>query len=188
MFWKLHREKQLELLLFIYLVFLNESTVLWELFGTSFKNLTPSSDVSNSSLTHCSSCLFAFSKSVPYCWNSAVSFKETRFEASKTSCFCDRALLRITESVFQMLYSIYVFCWVPSFRNGLPESPYNMLLVDSGKHFFLAAGSVSFWSGNHLAWEEERYKGAARLSFSINMAETTIFFRENSKSYFSLSK
>lgn len=133
MFWKLHREKQLELLLFIYLVFLNESAALRELFGTSFKNLTPSSDVSNSSLTHSSSCLFAFSKSVPYCWNSAVSFKETRFEASKTSCFCDRALLRITESVFQMLYSIYMFCWVPSYRNGLPESPYKMLLVDSGR-------------------------------------------------------
>lgn len=61
------------------------------MFGTFVKNLTPSSDVSSSSLTHFLSSLFAISKLVPYCWNSPGALKETTFEASKTSCFCEGA-------------------------------------------------------------------------------------------------
>lgn len=76
-----------QLLLFYWFSLLNESTVLQEMFGTFFKTPTPSSALSKSSLTHFSSFLFAFLKSVPYCWNSPGSFKGTWFEASKTSCF-----------------------------------------------------------------------------------------------------
>lgn len=108
MFWKLQGKRIRELLLFYLFSLLNESTVPQGVFGTFFKNLTSSSDVSNSSLTHFPSFLSAFSKSVPYCWNLPGSFKETTFEGSKTSCFCDRVLLRFTESIFQLLYIIYI--------------------------------------------------------------------------------
>lgn len=135
----------------------------------------PSSDVSNSSLTHFSSFLFTCSKWIPYCLNSPGSFKETTFEASKTICFFDRVSLRITESIFQLLYITYSLL-SPIFEKWLVWISLQNALHGSGTQFLLAAGSVSFWSRN-LVCKEKRYKGAVRLPFGINKAETSIYSR-----------
>lgn len=118
-----------------------------------------------------------FWKSVPYCCNSPVSFKAT------TGCFLDRVLVRITGSVFQMLYIIYMLlsaafqkwlAWI-SLQNTLHG--FRQALLSSCRQCKLMKWKPPCW--------REVWRSSLTLSFSMNMIEYC-FFQGNSKLYLSL--